>query len=75
LDAAVKLNRKNKKDSFYYCLFVLSAVLALIFRFFRINPIFILIGAAVTGLLYSLVILKLKSNIKGGKSGKGGADK
>jgi chromate transporter len=76
LDAAVKLNRKNKKDSFYYFLFVLSAVLALIFRFFRINPIFILIGAAVTGLLYSLVILKLNMKSgKGEKGEKGGADK
>lgn len=65
LDAVVKLSRKSKKDFFYYFIFILSAALAIILS---INPIIILIGAAIAGLIYSLVILRiLKVN--------GGADK
>jgi len=62
LDAVIKLSRKNKKDFFYYFIFILSAALAVILS---INPISILIGAAAAGLIYSFVILNLK----------GGADK
>ena len=67
LDAFIKLSRKNKKDAFYYALLVLSAALSVILN---INPIFILIGAAITGLLYSLLILRiLKRNAEDAKDG------
>ena len=49
LDAVLKLSRKNKKDAFYYCVLFLTAALSVIFG---INPIFILIGAAIAGILY-----------------------
>jgi chromate transporter len=57
LDAVIKLSRKNKKDLFYYIIFISSAALAIILN---INPIFILIGAAAAGLIYSFLILRLK---------------
>ena len=55
-DAVIKLSKKNKKDFFYYLIFILSAILSIILS---VNPIFILIGASIAGLIYSLVILKI----------------
>jgi len=82
LDAVVKLGRKNKKDIFYYVMFALSAALSLILG---INPIFILIGAAITGLIYSLALLRIRTgsggnnnhddNDEAGENGEGGEGK
>ena len=62
LDAVIKLGKKSKKDFFYLFIFILSAFLAIILS---VNPIFILIGAATAGVIYSFILLILK----------GGADK
>ena len=51
-DAVLKLSKKRKKDVFYYCVLILTAALSIIFS---INPIFLLIGAAIAGVLYSIV--------------------
>ena len=62
-DAVLKLSRKNKKDAFYYCVLLLTAALSVIFG---INPIFLLMGATVAGILYS---------IKSWRTSKTGGDK
>jgi chromate transporter len=64
-DAVIKLSKKNKKDFFYYFIFISAAVLSIIFN---ISPILILIGAAASALIYSFVILKFINR-------KGGSDK
>ena len=63
IDAFRKLNKKNKKDVFYYSVLGLTAVLSIILH---INAIYILMSAAVAGIIYSLVFLKLLDKKGGG---------
>jgi chromate transporter len=70
-DAVRKLNKKNRKDYFYYSVLALTAALAILLPVLfsvRNVAIYILMGAAAAGILYSLVFLKLLSR-------KGGEDK
>ncbi|MCL2099228.1 MAG: chromate transporter [Oscillospiraceae bacterium] len=62
-DAVKKLNKKNKKDAFYWAVLCLSAAAAI---FLRINVIYILIASALAGLIYSFVFLKIRGSEKSG---------
>ena len=61
INAVVKLDKKNKKDLFYYII-LLSAVAASVF--FSVNAIYILLASAVLGIIYSLITGKLSKGEK-----------
>lgn len=63
-DAVRKLNKKNKKNVFYYSVLILTAVLSIMLH---INAVYILIGAAAVGILYSFIFLKLLNKKDGEK--------
>ena len=55
LNSVKKLNKKNKKDVFYYIILILT-ISATVFT--SINVIYILLASAALGILYSFVFLK-----------------
>jgi chromate transporter len=62
--AVLKLNKKNKKNLFYYIILA-SAIIASVFL--NINAIYIILAAAITGIIYSLILAAVTS-MKGGKA-------
>ena len=57
LNAVLKLNKKNKKDLFYFIMLGLTIIAAL---FFKIGTVYILIAAMVLGILYTYLFLREK---------------
>jgi chromate transporter len=75
IDAARKLNKKNKKDMFYFVIVALTIAAKL---FTGIDVIYILIAAAVLGIAYSFIFPKKETITKEpeeSKDGKGGENK
>ena len=59
MNAVSKLNKKNKKDIFYFIVLGLTIIASL---FFNINAIYVLIAAMVLGLLYTFIFLREKND-------------
>ena len=57
LNAVLKLNKKNKKDLFYFIMLGLTIIAAL---FFKIGTVYILLAAMVLGILYTYIFLREK---------------
>jgi chromate transporter len=73
IDAARKLNKKNKKDIFYYVIVSLTIAAKL---FTDIDVIIILIAAAVLGIAYSFIFQSKKTaEVNDVKESKGGESK
>ena len=56
-NAVLKLNKKNKKDLFYFIVLGLTIIASL---FFKLNVIYILIAAMILGIAYTFIFLKEK---------------
>jgi len=59
MNAVSKLNKKNKKDIFYFIVLGLTIIASL---FFNINAIYVLIAAMALGLLYTFIFLREKND-------------
>ena len=57
VNAVLKLNKKNKKDIFYFIVLALTIIASL---FFNVNVVFILLAAMILGILYTFIFLKDK---------------
>ena len=57
INAVTKLNKKNKKDLFYFIVLSLTIIASL---FFNINAIYILLAAMILGILYTFIFLRGK---------------
>jgi len=57
INAVLKLNKKNKKDLFYFIVLGLTIIASL---FFNIDTIYILLAAMISGILYTFLFLREK---------------
>ena len=55
LNAVLKLDRKNKKDLFYFIALGLTIIASL---FFKLDTIYILLAAMILGILYTFIFLR-----------------
>lgn len=56
-NAVLKLNKKNKKNLFYFIVLGLTVIASL---FFKINAVYILLAAMILGILYTFIFLREK---------------
>ena len=57
INAVLKLNKKNKKDLFYFIILGMTIIASL---FFNLSVIYILIAAMILGILYTFIFLREK---------------
>ena len=61
INAVLKLNKKNKKNIFYFIVLGLTVIVSV---FLKINAIYILIASMILGLLYTFIFVREKKDDK-----------